>query len=43
MEADIIQALDFDLVMDTAYTFFEPLAKISSMDPKNFHLAQYVL
>lgn len=29
--------------MDTSFTFFEPLAKISEMDPKNFHLAQYVL
>ena len=43
MEAEIIELLNFDLVMDTSFTFFEPLAKISGMDPKNFHLAQYVL
>lgn len=43
MEANIIEALDFDLIMETAYKFFEPLAKISKMDPKNTHLAQYVL
>lgn len=43
MEADIIKTLDFDLIFDTSYKFFEPLATISKMDPKNFHLAQYVL
>lgn len=29
--------------MTTSYRFFEPLAKISNMDVKNSHLAQYVL
>ena len=35
--------LNFDLIMETSFKFFEPLAKISHMDPKNQHLAQYVL
>lgn len=35
--------LNFDLIMETSYKFFEPLAKISNMDSKNMHLAQYVL
>ena len=43
MEADIIETLEFNLIMDTSFRFFEPLAKISKMDSKNFHLAQYVL
>lgn len=43
MEAEIIELLNFDLIMETSYKFFEPLAKISQMDPKNFHLTQYVL
>jgi cyclin B len=43
MEADIIEALDFNLIMGTSYRFFEPFAKISGMDNKNFYLAQYVL
>lgn len=29
--------------METSFKFFEPLAKVCKMDPKNFHLAQYVL
>ena len=43
MEADIIETLNFDLIMGTSYRFFEALGKISNMDAKNFHLAQYVL
>lgn len=43
MEADILETLEFDLIMTTSYRFFEPLAKISNMDVKNYHLAQYVL
>ena len=39
----MIQTLDFDLIMETSFRFFEPLAKILHMDAKNFHLAQYVL
>ena len=43
MEADIIKTLEFNLIFDTSFKFFEPLATISGLDPKNFHLAQYVL
>jgi len=43
MEADIINALDFNLIFETSYRFFEPLAKICKMEEKNFHLAQYIL
>lgn len=43
MEADIIETLDFDLIMTTSYKFLEPLSKICNMDMKNFYLAQYVL
>ena len=43
MEADIIKQLDFDLIIDSAFKFFSPLAKLSKLEPKNFCLAQYVL
>ena len=43
MEAEIIQELNFDLVTITSFRFFEPLGKLSKMDSKNYHLAQYVL
>lgn len=31
MEADIIEALDFNLIMETVYRFFEPLARMCKM------------
>ena len=43
MEADIINVLDFNLIFETSYRFFEPLAKLCKMEQKNFHLSQYVL
>lgn len=43
MEADIIKQLDFDLIVDSTYKFFSPLAKLAKLEPKNFCLAQYVL
>ena len=43
MEADIICTLDFNLIMETSFRFFEPLARLCKMEEKNFHLAQYVL
>jgi hypothetical protein len=43
MEADIIEALDFELIMTTSYSFFLAFSRISKMEPKNFYLAQYVL
>lgn len=43
MEADIIEVLDFNLIFETSYKFFEPLTKLCRMETKNVHLAQYVL
>lgn len=43
MEAEIIDILDFNLIMETSFKFFEPLTKVCKMEQKNFHLAQYVL
>ena len=43
MEADIIEVLDFNLIFETSFKFFQPLSKICKMEQKNFHLAQYVL
>jgi cyclin B len=42
-EADIIKELNFDLLINSTYKFFEPLSKIIGLEPKNQHLAQYVL
>ena len=43
MEADIIKQLNFQLISNSSYKFFEPLTKVIGLEPKNFHLAQYVL
>jgi len=43
MEADIIKQLNFELIINSSYKFFEPLTKVIGLEPKNFHLAQYVL
>lgn len=43
MEGDILNALKFNIVHDCSYKFLEGLALISSMNQKNFHLAQYLL
>lgn len=43
MEADIIKALDFNLIFNTAYHFFDPFCKIADYDQKKFYLAQYTL
>lgn len=43
MEADILKALDFNLIFSTPYHFLAPLAKIVSYDPKKFCLAHYTL
>ena len=43
MEASIIKHLNFELIINSAYKFFEPLCKVIGLEPKNQHLAQYVL
>lgn len=42
-EADIIKELNFELIINSSYKFFEPLCKVIGLEPKNQHLAQYVL
>jgi hypothetical protein len=43
MEGEIVHALGFQLIIDSSFKFFEPLAKIIGLESKNYHLAQYVL
>ncbi len=43
MEAEMLHAFNFELIVNSAYKFFEPLAKIAGLEPKNIHLGQYVL
>lgn len=42
-EADILEHLNFSLIVDSAYKFLEPLCRVVSMEAKNRHLAQYLL
>jgi hypothetical protein len=42
-ESSILKALDFNILMDTCYRFFEPLAKLINMETKNTFLCRYVL
>ena len=43
MESQIIKALDFNLIFNTPYHFFEPFAKMAGIESKNFFLSQYLL
>lgn len=43
MEADMMSVFGFDLIVNSPYKFYEPLAKIAGMEAKNTHLGQYVL
>jgi hypothetical protein len=43
MEAEILKTLDFNLIFNTPYHFFNPFCKITNYDPKKFYLAQYTL
>ena len=43
MEANIIKYHDFNLIVNSAFKFFEPYAKLMDLTEKNYHLAQYVL
>jgi cyclin B len=43
MEADIVKVLEFNLIFNTPYHFFDPFCKISNYDQKKFYLAQYTL
>jgi len=43
MEAEVVKCLNFNLVLDSSYKFLEALEVFSSINNKNFHLAQYLL
>ncbi len=42
-EAEIIKELNFELIVNSSYKFFEPLSKVIGLEAKNQHLAQYFL
>ena len=42
-EADMVNTFGFDLIINSAYKFYEPLAKVAGLESKNMHLGQYVL
>lgn len=42
-ESLILKALDFNILVDTSYKFFEPLARLINMETKNRFLCRYVL
>ena len=42
-EADMLSIFGFDLIVNSAYKFYEPLAKVAGLEAKNMHLGQYVL
>lgn len=43
MEADMLNVFGFDLIINSTYKFYEPLAKVAGLEAKNMHLGQYVL
>jgi hypothetical protein len=43
MEADMLAVFGFDLIVNSSYKFYEPLAKVAGLEAKNMHLGQYVL
>lgn len=43
MEAEILVALDFNLVFSTPYHFLEPFCRLAGLEPKKLCLAHYAL
>lgn len=43
LEADILSVLDFELVYNTSFHFFEPFSKFMDGDQKKISLAHYIL
>jgi len=43
METDMLNVLNFELIANTSYKFFEPLSRVAGLEAKNAHLGQYVL
>lgn len=42
-EADIIKILDFKLINNSVFRFFEPYSAVIGLELKNYHLAQYII
>ena len=42
-ESDIIKQLDFNLIVNSPFKFFEPFSKALGLEPKNKNLAHYIL
>lgn len=42
-ESEIIQELNFNLIVNSSYRFFEPYSKALGLELKNQHLAHYLL
>lgn len=43
MEADMVNLFGFDLIINSVFKFYAPLAKMAGLEAKNMHLGQYVL
>ena len=39
----MVNMFGFELIINSAYKFYEPLAKVANLESKNMHLGQYVL
>jgi hypothetical protein len=39
----MIKIFNFEIIVNSSFKFYSPLAKIAGLEPKNFHLGQYVL
>ena len=39
----MISVFGFNLIINSAFKFYEPLAKVAGLEAKNMHLGQYVL
>jgi hypothetical protein len=42
-EADIIRELGFCLIVNSSFRFFDPFSRAIGLEPKNHHLAHYIL
>ena len=39
----MVNTFGFDLIVNSTFKFYEPLAKTAGLEAKNMHLGQYVL
>ena len=42
-EADMVNIFGFNLIVNSTFKLYEPLAKVAGLESKNMHLGQYVL